>query len=212
MPRTWEKIASEDPIYNAEDYFADALYQIVTEQVMYQSDLRQRTSYEVIRRHIRDFREALALSKLELVINDDYRYCAAIPRDTRKQPLSLQETLLILVLRKMYHERISRGELEQGQAVIEIEELKTAFRELTHRELPSGAGEIKELVAKMKRFGMAKAVPVQEGSLQPFDITVLPAIVDLVNEAAINRLGAFVGAQLEIEESDDDTELDDETP
>ena len=78
MPRTWEKIAGEDPIYNAEDYFADALYQIVTEQVLYQSDLRQRTSYEVIRRHIRDFREALALSKLELVINDDYRYCAAI--------------------------------------------------------------------------------------------------------------------------------------
>ncbi|WLT40289.1 DUF4194 domain-containing protein (plasmid) [Synechocystis sp. B12] len=105
MPRTWEKLANDDPIYSSESEFQAAAYQLVTAQVLYEQDAAQRVSYHLVRRYPGDFKEALLLFGMELIINDDYRYCAAVPRESRKVLLPLRETLLILVMRQLFHER-----------------------------------------------------------------------------------------------------------
>lgn len=194
MPKNWERCAQDDEIYRSERDYQSAAYQLVTEQVLYETDLRQRTAYHVINRHRGAFKEAVALLGLELFFNDDYRYCAAVPREVRMTPLSVQDTLLVLVMRLMFHDRAVRGELDMGRAIVSIEDLLTTYKGKTGRELPSRAGELRAAIDGLRRCGLARAIDAEEGSEQPFDIAILPAIAELVNEAAASRLTGFLDA------------------
>lgn len=212
MPRNWERYAQEDEIYRSEHDYQSAAYQLVTEQVLYESDRRQRTAYHVINRHRSAFKEAMALLGLELFFNDDYRYCAAVPRDVRMTPLPVQDTLLILVMRMMFHDRAVRGELDMGRAIVSIEDLMATYKGKTGRELPSSAGELREALDSLRRCGLARAIEAEEGSEQPFDIAILPAIAELVNEAAASRLAGFLEASAAPAEEERREELENEAP
>lgn len=194
MPKNWERYAQEDEIYRSESDYQSAAYQLVTEQVLYESDRRQRTAFHIVNRHRGAFKEAVALFGLELVFNDDYRYCAAVPREVRMTPLPVQDTLLILVMRLMFHDRAVRGELDMGRAVVSIEDLMATYKGKTARDLPSSAGELRAALDGLRRCGLARAIDSEEGSEQPFDVAILPAIAELVNEAAASRLAGFLEA------------------
>lgn len=131
---------------------------------------------------------------MQLRFNDTYRYCYAIPKGTKQNPLPLQDTLLMLVLGKLWHERASRGELDDGSAVISIEELQESYRSETQRDLPSQSGQLRDLMERVKRFGAAKLVKNEDDSTQPFDIAILPGIEALVSEAALAKLSAHRAA------------------
>lgn len=198
MPRTWERLANADVLYNSESDYQSAAYQLVTAQVLYEADVSQRVAYQLIRRYPTDFKEALELFGMELVINDDYRYCAAVPREARKVFLPLQDTLLILILRQLFHERAMKGELDAGRAIITIEELCTHYEQSTSRVLPKTAKDLKEALAPLRRYGMARLIEAEEGDNQPFNIAIQPAIEALVNDAAVGRLGAYQGARANV--------------
>lgn len=194
MPITWDKVAQDDEVYRDVNDYKQAAYQLVTEQILYESNPAQRKSYRLARRHYNQFKEALALLGLDLFHNESYRFLYTVPREIRQVAVSLDETLLILVLRQLYHERASKGELEEGRAIVAIEDLHQAFSSSTKRELPSTAVDLRSMIHQLRRYGIARTRDAEEGSLQPFDVVILPGIADVVNEAAVSKLGAYLTA------------------
>lgn len=211
MPVTWDRIAEKEDFYTASD-FQQAAYQLITEQVLYESAQTQRKAFQIVQRHLGAFKEAVALFGLELFVNQSYRYCYAVPKDVRQSPLSLEDTLLILVLRQLYHDRAGKGDLDtDGRAVLEIEDLKQAYKGATGRELPTGSIELREKIQGLRRFGVARAIDPAPGSIQPFDVCIMPGIEELVNETAVSRLGAYLVAVSAESAAGNGREADDET-
>lgn len=195
MPRNWTALADNSELYEEQD-FKSAAYQLMSAQVLYEREHAQRIAYNLIARYRNEFKEAFHLFGLDLVFDDAARYIAAIPdRGNRKALLTLAETQLVLVLRKLYHEQASRGALEDGAvAIVTIDELRSAFQASTQRELPTSAKDIAALIDLMQRFGIAKTVSSEDESVQPFDIEILPGIQTLVNEATLMKLSAHYDA------------------
>ena len=81
-----------------------------------------------------------------------------------------------------------------GRAIVSIEALMTTYKGKTGRDLPSSAGELRAALDGLRRCGLARAIDPEEDSEQPFDIAILPAIAELVNEAAASRLAGFLEA------------------
>ena len=58
------------------------------------------------------------------------------------------------------------------------------------RELTNKPGELKQLVATAKRFGMARTIQPEDGSDETFDIEILPGIVRLLSENRARKIAA----------------------
>ena len=198
MPRNWSALAERSDLYEEAD-FQSAAYELVCAQILYETDASQRRAYRLISDYRPEFKEAMALFGLNLVFDDALRFVAAIPERGRKVVLTLQESQLVLVLRKLYHEQATRGVLEEGGlAIVTIDELRAAFTAATGRELPSTIRDLGALIDQMQRFGLAKQVR-SEDSVQPFDIMILPGITALVNEAALMKLAGHYEAAAALE-------------
>lgn len=191
MPLNWEEftIRKDDP-YNPQD-FRNAAYQLLYSQILYETTSGHGTSYRLIDRYRDAFREAFDLFGIALKFDSDYRYIAAIPNAEKQLPMAKSDALLLLVLRKGYHEQALQGNLGAGIATLSIEELRELYRGETARELPKEVGELKELLSHMRACGAARLPPTETGSEQPFDIAILPGITVLVSETAIGKLTEY---------------------
>ncbi|MDD5299426.1 MAG: DUF4194 domain-containing protein [Gallionella sp.] len=190
MPLNWEDVIREDDPYEVSD-FRNAAYHLLTSQIIYESAHGQGITYRLIDRYRESFKEAFDLFGLSLKFDSDYRYIAAIPTANKQPPMRLADALILLVLRKAYHEQAIRGNLDMGHAVLSIEEMREIYRVETGRELPSEVGNLKEALAPMKSFGVVRIMQADSGSDQPFDITILPGITALVNEGTLARLADY---------------------
>lgn len=194
MPLNWEDVIREGDPYEVSD-FRNAAYQLLTSQIIYENAHGQGVTYRLIDRYREPFKEAFDLLGLSLKFDSDYRYIAAIPTADKQPTMRLADALMLLVLRKAYHEHAIRGNLDAGQAVLSIEELREIYRVETARELPGdGVGAIKEALAPMRSFGVARISQADSDSDQPFDITILPGITALVNEGTLARLADYAAA------------------
>lgn len=191
MPLNWEDVIRDGDPYEVSD-FRNAAYQLLTSQIIYENGHNQGVAYRLIDRYRESFKEAFDLLGLSLKFDPDYRFIAAIPTAEKQPAMRLADALMLLVLRKAYHEQALRGNLEAGHAVLGIEELREIYRVETGRDLQAdGPGAIKEALAPMKAFGVARTTLPDSGSDQPFDITILPGIRALVNEGTLARLADY---------------------
>lgn len=193
MPNTWDEVIRQGDIYEASDFKA-AAYQLVSNQIIYESNNAQAVAYRLIDRYRDAFRDVFDLLGMSLKFDTTYRYIAAIPYVEKQKYLSTDDSLLLLVLRKGYHEQALHGNLEAGSAVLSIEELQELYRVETARELPSEVRALKDLLNRMKAFGVVKMPQTEPGSDQPFDIAILPGIAALVSEATLSRLTDYVSS------------------
>lgn len=207
MPKNWSTLAEQSSGLYEESDFKQALYQLICSQVLYAKDMSQSVSYAIIHSHKNEFREAADLSGQRLDFNDTYRFCYVIPYVGKQQVMDLTETLLLLVLRKLYHDKASTGDLEVGEAIVSIPDLMSAFTAATNRELPTNTGQLRDIIQQMRRYGIAKLGPQVESDPQPFTIIILPAIVEIISESAISRLGAYQNAIVETVEIEGDQEV-----
>ena len=207
MPLNWDEfpIRKDDP-YEPKD-FQNAAYQLLSSQILYETTNGHGTSYRLIDRYRDAFREAFMLFGIELKFDPNFRYIAAIPTAEKQQPMSKADALLLLVLRKGHHEQALQGNLDAGVAVLTIEELRELYRAETTRELPKEVGELKDILGRMRAFGVVRLPAAEPGSDQPFDIAILPGISALVSEVALGRLTEYAantrgaGAEPESNES-----------
>lgn len=188
MKRSWNVLSQlSNGTYVVAD-FERAAYRLVTEQVLYASDRGARTAYHLVEDHFDDYLAALAPLGIRLERNAHYRYVVALPAHGEGTPVTLQETLLLLVLRQRYDEAARQGQIEeQGEVIVELPELQEAYQALVARSMPE-VGALRELARTAKRWGVARLVDSEADDSQPFHLRVRPAIVEIVGEAWLQRL------------------------
>src|SRR3546814_20161316 len=105
MAKVWEKEAASDAVYKDVPDYKSAMYQLVTQQVLYESDPQQSRAYHLIRRHWTAFENQLQALGLSLMApNDAHRYICFLPdAGLRPGPMTKLETPLMTFLRQTTH-------------------------------------------------------------------------------------------------------------
>jgi hypothetical protein len=188
MKRSWNTLSQmSNGVYAVQD-FERAAYRLVTEQVLYASDRGARVAYHLIEDHFDDYLAALAPLGIRLERNAHYRYVVALPAHGEGTPVTLEATLLLLVLRQRYDEAARQGQIEdQGEVVVELPELQEAYQALVGRAMPE-VGTLRALVRALKRWGVCRLVESESDDPQPFHLRARPAIVEVVGEQWLQRL------------------------
>lgn len=188
MKRSWATLSQQsNGLYAVQD-FERAAYRLVTEQVLYASDKLARTAYHLVEEHLADFAAALEPLGIRLERNAHYRYVAALPMHAEGTPVTLEETLLVLVLRQRYDEAMRQGRVEEhGEVLVELPELQEAYPALTGRAMPE-IGTLRTLARTLKRWGIARLLDPEPGDPQPFHLAVRPAVVEIVGAQWLQRL------------------------
>lgn len=200
MPKDWQSAVARSEEYEESD-FMEAMYMIMAHQVIYQKD--NRIQYTIIDRHKEEFREAVALAGYELKFDADYGFCYIIPTYLKNmQPMSMADTRLILVLRKVYHEKFSLGEFDGGDVIVSLPELQSAYQATTGEKKEFRSTDLRSAIDRLKRFGMTRIVDSDDDE-QPFSIVIRPAIARLVSDAALSQLHAHLASVIETEHLED---------
>jgi len=188
MKRSWNTLSQQSGgLYAAQD-FERAAYRLVVEQVLYATDRSTRLAYHLVEDHLDDFVAALAPLGIRLERNAHHRYIVALPAHGEGVPVSLAETLLLLVLRQRYDEAMRQGMVEdEGVVTVELPELQEAYQALAGRAMPD-VGSLRELARTLRRWGVGRLVESEGDDPQPFHLQVRPAIVDIVGEHWLQRL------------------------
>jgi hypothetical protein len=188
MKRSWNTLSQmSNGVYAVSD-FERAAYRLVTEQVLYASDRGARMAYHLVEDHFDDYLAVLAPLGIRLERNAHYRYVVALPAHGEGTPVTLEETLLLLVLRQRYDEAIRQGRIEdQGEVIMELPELQEAYQALVGRAMPD-VGTLRTLARTLKRWGVCRLVESEADDPQPFHLRARPAIVEVVGEQWLQRL------------------------
>jgi hypothetical protein len=200
MSQYWDDIAVRSSGQHTAQELEAAAYRLVAEQVLYYADRHSRTAYWMVERFERDFKHALAPLGITVEVNRQKRYAYALPRHPKAGTASVAQTVLALVLRAIYDESARLGQFtDDGEVVCDLVELDEKYRLMTRRELPP-KGELDALMKSMKRWGIAKKSEEQVGdgddltASQPYVVIIRPAIVDLLGEAALQRISDWCAA------------------
>lgn len=209
MKRSWNTLSQMSNGLRTVQDFERAAYRLVVEQVLYANDRTARTAYAIVEDHFGDFVAALEPLGIRLERNAHHRYIVALPAHGEGTPVTLAETLLVLVLRQRYDEAARQGRLEEhGEVVVELPELQEAYQALASRAMPD-VGDLRDLVRTLKRWGVCRLVDSDPDDLQPFHLRVRPAIVEIVGERWLQRLDQHNRGG---DDADDGAEDDDAAP
>ena len=196
--------------------FEALAYRLVAEQVLYENDRNGRIAYGLVREFEKTFQRALEPLGIRLQVNATLRYACAIPRHPKAATASVAATLLALVLRRIYDQEARAGRQdENGDISVDLDYLSNHYKQATGgREIP-GVGALRDLLRTMQRWGIARAVGDPEdafgqGIAQPFIVVIRPGIVDVLGEAALQRLALFEAPGAEVADSPQDEETGEE--
>jgi Domain of unknown function (DUF4194) len=188
MKRSWAQLSQlSGDLYIPQD-FERAAYRLVTEQVLYSSDRMSKNAYHLVETYLNDFAAALEPLGIRLERNAHYRYVVALPTHGEGTAVSLEQTLLILVLRHRYDAAMRQGQIEdQGEVIVELPELQEAYQAMTGRPMPE-VGPLRETLRMLRRWSVCKTIECEPDDPQPFRILVRPAIVEIVGAQWLQRL------------------------
>jgi hypothetical protein len=203
MKRSWATLSQlSGGMYVPQD-FERAAYRLVTEQVLYSSDRNARNAYHLVETYLADFAAALEPLGMRLERNAHYRYVVALPTHGDGTPVSLEQTLLILVLRQRYDAAMRLGQIEDlGEVIVELPDLQEAHPALTSRPMPD-VGALREALRALRRWSVCRIADCEPDDPQPFRIVVRPAIVEIVGAQWLQRLDRHT-----LDETDDETDGD----
>lgn len=180
-----------------EDDFEAAANRLVTEQVLYAADRGSKVAYGLIRDFERDFKRALEPLGYAVRVNSQLRYACAIPKHAKSSPVTVEQTLLALVLRKIFDEETRNGHHdENGEVACDLVTLEVKYKQTTGgRELATG-GKLAALMQWMRRWGIARVSDEEGDQLghyvdQPYMVIIRPGIAEVLGEAALTRIALF---------------------
>jgi hypothetical protein len=206
----WDAIEEKTKSVVTADLLEATAYRLVSEQVLYASDIKSRTPYSLVEQYERDFSQALAPLGVKVVVNRRLRFACGIPRHAKSSQATTEQTLMALVLLGIYDESARAGRLnDDGEVICDLVELGEKHRVSTNRQMPLG-GRLDDLMRTMKRWGIARTMADenyeprdQEERDQPFVVAIRPGILEVLNEAALVRLAQFAAAAPPVDQVDD---------
>jgi len=121
---------------------------------LYQDVEADKEDYYFVHRHRPVIQTLLALAGFELVHNDYHRIYQVVSQYSYcRTRYRLDETLLIIVLRKLYEERMEHLNLA-GDPVVTIGEVREEYRLITGKERDLGVVQYEQLLTRMRRMGL----------------------------------------------------------
>jgi hypothetical protein len=194
----WNTLAERSG-YAAEQ-FEQTVYRLVTEQVLYHSDMRRKANYTIAEMFEKDIQATLTPLGIRLRVDRHFRYAVALPDHGKQGTISPRATLLALVLLKIFHDAgVHSGFNEEGEVECDLINLQSIYQATTGRELPA-RGDLENSLSLLRRWGIVRVaelphgyVPDDPGSEQPFMLLIRPAIMDVLGEAALQRLISLAG-------------------
>ncbi|MBH1831719.1 DUF4194 domain-containing protein [Stenotrophomonas maltophilia] len=190
-----------------EDEFEAAANRLITEQVLYAADRGSKVAYGLIRDFEREFKRALDALGYTVRVNSQLRYACAIPRHVKASPVTVEQTLLALVLRKIFDEETRSGHHdENGEVACDLVTLEMKYKQTTGgRELPAG-GKLVSLMQWMRRWGIARVSEEEVDRFgqvadQPYVVIIRPGIAEVLGEAALARIALFSNPDTEVVET-----------
>jgi len=188
MASIWERLVEKNRIYAAEDY-ERAAYRLVTSQVLSASEQATRKDFHLVAENLREFSQVLEPLGISLRHNTEFRYVVGQPRHVLNQNrVSKATTLLVLVLADIYHRvRFNGQEGDFGEAYVELPDLQEAYQGMTGHDFPK-TGELRELMADLERWGIARKHESEIDDSQPFRVMIHPAIADIVTKEWLSQL------------------------
>jgi Domain of unknown function (DUF4194) len=199
MPKNWTAVAERSEGLYTVDLCKQAFHQLLTHQCLYRRFQHQVSAYRLISANRPEFEEAVELAGYRLYFKDNYEFCYIVPDVAKHTLLDLQQTIFLLVLRRLYHEHGSIGDLTtEGDAVVTAAELATTYMEMCGRPLEKGQGAIKALIKTAWTNGLARDIEAADDDPQPFAVAILPGIAEVLSEHTVGRFGASLKASLAV--------------
>lgn len=187
-----------------EDEFEAAANRLITEQVLYAADRGSKLAYGLIRDFEREFKKALEPLGYVVRVNSQLRYACAIPKHVKNSTASVDQTLLALVLRKIFDEETRSGHHDEtGEVACDLVTLEVKYKQSTGRELATG-GKLAALLQWMRRWGIARISDEDGDQLghdgdQPYIVVIRPGISDILGESALARIALFTNPDARLE-------------
>jgi hypothetical protein len=125
---------------------------------LYQSDEADKEDYYLIHRHRDVFATLLAVAGFTLLHDDYHRIFQAVSDfGYCRRRYKLDESLMIVVLRKLYEEHSEKLSLA-NDPVVTIGEIREEYRTITGKERTLGIIQYEEIMRRMRRLGLIELV------------------------------------------------------
>jgi len=134
---------------------------------LYQDDEADKEDYYFVHRHRAIFAALLGVSGFTL-LHDDYHRIFQVVSDFFHccQRYKLDESLIIVVLRKLYEEQAEQLSLAKDP-VVTIGEIREEYRTITGKERVLGIGQYEAILRRLRRLGLIE--PLDGRSLDARD-------------------------------------------
>ncbi|MEA3396208.1 MAG: DUF4194 domain-containing protein [Chloroflexota bacterium] len=134
------------------------LNRLLGQTFLYQDQDGDKDDYYLIFRHRAVFTTLCAAAGFTL-IHDDYHRIFQITSDYGycRHRYKLDESLMIVVLRKLYEEQAEHLSLAKDP-VVTVGEIREEFRTITGKERDLGIGQYDGIVRRLRRLGLVDAV------------------------------------------------------
>jgi hypothetical protein len=121
---------------------------------LYQDVESDKEDYYFVQRHRPVFSALLAAAGFRL-LHDDYHRIFQVVSEFGfcRQRYKLDESLMIVVLRKLYEEQAEQLNLA-GDPVVTVGEVREEYRTITGRERDLGIGQYEEIMRGLRRLGL----------------------------------------------------------
>jgi hypothetical protein len=123
---------------------------------LYQDRDADKDDYYLIHRHRAIFEALFAVVGFRL-LHDDYHRIFQVVSDFSycRQRFKLDESLMIVVLRKLYEEQIEQLSLA-SDPVITVGEVREEYRTITGKERDLGVGQYDTIMRSLRRMGLVE--------------------------------------------------------
>jgi hypothetical protein len=125
---------------------------------LYQDVETDKEDYYFVQRHRAVFAALLAVSGFSL-LHDDYHRIFQVVSDFSycRQRYKLDESLMIVVLRKLYEEQVEQLSLATDP-VVTVGEVREEYRTITGKERDLGIGQYEAIMRSLRRLGLIEAL------------------------------------------------------
>ncbi len=135
-----------------------ALNRLMGQTFLYQDVDTDKDDYYFVQRHQTVFATLLAVCGFKLLHDDYHRIFQVVSEFSYcHQRFKLDESLMIVALRKLYEEQVEQLSLA-ADPVVTLGELREEYRTITGKERDLGIGQYEAILSRLRRLGLIESL------------------------------------------------------
>ena len=212
MPITQEILLQDIPEKSRRD-FPRIVNRLLGQTFLYQDVDGDKDDYYFVHRHRAVFESVLALTGFNLLHDDYHRIFQVVSEYSYSRArYPLDQTLMILVLRKLYDEKVERLSLA-NDPVVTLAEVREEYRTITGKERALGVSQYKDLLTRLRVMGLVdtldgRIIDVRNGEAR---LRLRGSVRMILPIQSVDEMEAWV-RRYRVENTDDNPEEDEESP